>query len=118
MKNLTSLLIFLFCSVNLAFANGDEPSNKSNSDSSAMRKSSNIILEQVMAYPVNIRSANSKEIVLLAFNVEPCGSIEILESNSSNPEFLEYVIDKIRNSEARYELSGEVQYLKCVFIKE
>lgn len=118
MKNLTYLLIVLFAFSSAAFANGGDTKSSTKTDSVSMNQSTNRMFEQVMAYPTNIRSANAKEIVLLAFSVEPCGTVNVHESNSSNPEFLDYVLNKIENSEMRFDLNDEVQYLKCVFIKE
>jgi hypothetical protein len=114
MKNLTTVLftiaLFAWCSTSFA-SNSEKPLKDST------RSAVNTVVERIIAYPPNIRFAHEKEIVLISFSVEPCGSLQIHESNSSNPEFLRYVTKKIEENKMTFVRSGEsTHYLKLTFV--
>ena len=114
MKNLSLTFALLFVLFS-AFSNGDDKIITSNDKDASSSTAS--IYESMMAYPPNIRFAHEREIVLIAFSVEPCGHVQILESNSSNPEFLDYVTHKLQSADLSYDTFGpSTQYLKLTFL--
>lgn len=114
MKNLTVTIVFC-CLMASVFASGTK--DKGDKPKTRTEKKSNSIYQEIISYPENIRYAHKKEIVLIAFKLDPSGNVDIIESNSSNPEFLAYVSSKLSAADLSDDgLSSTTQYLKITFI--
>lgn len=53
-------------------------------------------VSRAIGYPSALSNSHDTEMVLVSFEVEPCGMITILETNSSNKEFETYVLNKLQ----------------------
>jgi pyoverdine/dityrosine biosynthesis protein Dit1 len=74
-------------------------------------------INRMIGYPSNLKSNNAIEVVLVAFRIEPCGTISIDEVNSSRADFAEYVVEKL--NAIRFESgSGEQMCMRFTFKKQ
>ncbi len=71
-------------------------------------------ITRTMGYPVSLSTSNNVELVLVSFEVQPCGLITILESNASNKEFENYVLQKLRAMHIE-STDGAVLHMKFTF---
>lgn len=70
-------------------------------------------ISRVMGYPA-LTTSKEVEMVLVSFEVQPCGMITILESNASNKEFENYVLRKLRAMHIE-SADGAVMNMKFTF---
>lgn len=74
-------------------------------------------INRMIAYPSSLKSTNTTEIVLVAFRIEPCGTITIDEVNASRQDFADYVVDKLNTM--RFDGgSGEQMCMRFTFRKQ
>lgn len=63
------------------------------SNSAKIRKE----VRRSMAYPRMLEAQRATEVVLVKFRIEYCGTVSVLEVNSSNASFAGYVIEKLES---------------------
>ncbi|MBI1267461.1 MAG: hypothetical protein GC193_08535 [Cryomorphaceae bacterium] len=74
-------------------------------------------INRMIAYPSNLKSHNATEVVMVAFRIEPCGTISIDEVNASRADFAQYVVEKLNTM--RFESgSGEQMCMRFTFKKQ
>lgn len=94
---------------------GDEPVKPQSAESQIWLND----LRKSISYPAFIKSNREKEIVLLSFRLEPCGTLSLLEMNYSNVEFKDYVLNELNRMELNSELAGnDIYHLRLSFVKE
>jgi hypothetical protein len=71
-------------------------------------------ITRTMGYPEALTSQHEIELVLVSFEVQPCGLISILETNASNKEFENYVLRKLRAMHIE-STDGAVMNMKFTF---
>lgn len=74
-------------------------------------------INRMIAYPSNLKSSNSTEVVMVAFRIEPCGTVTIDEVNASRADFADYVVEKLNTM--RFESgTGEQMCMRFTFKKQ
>lgn len=72
-----------------------------------------------ISYPIGIQTANTKELVLVSFSLEPCGTIKIHEMNYSNADFRDYVVEELQKLDLNTDFpQDEICHIRFSFVKE
>jgi hypothetical protein len=100
--------------MSLSILTGNEPSSKPSNQSKLIDE-----VRKCIAYPMTIESKNDRELVLVSFSLEPCGTIKVHEVNYSNAEFRDYVIEELENLKLKGDFPHDERcHVRFSFVKE
>lgn len=114
MKNSTlfvAILVVQFFAAFPAIA-GNEPETKSVTTKERLNLTADI--KKMISYPANVRSSHATEFVAVSFKTESCGMITVIATNTSHPDFENYVTKKLQAMKVNH-VSDEVYHLHFTF---